>query len=89
MTDCETCNPFKCQITNVDIKISCIILFDCIGSTTTETISTTTIKPVAPTSTSSCIIMIVIVIAIIVFVACVIKKKYVNQSITVNLKKGF
>jgi len=83
MTDCESCHPFKCQITNVDLKISCLILFDCIGSTTTETISTTTTNPVAPTSTSSFIIMIFIVIAIIVTSACVIKKKIckpVNHS---------
>ena len=75
LTDCETCNPFQCQITNVDLKISCMILFDCIGSTTTEPTSTTTIKPAAPTSTSSYIIIISILIAIIVFVGCFIKKK--------------
>ena len=88
VSDCQSCNPFDCSVTNVVVKLHCIKLFDCTEITTTTATTTTTMKPFKPKSTSTIsIIMGFCLIVIIALVAFVFKKLAVKQSVTVSQKR--
>ena len=76
VSDCRSCNPFDCSVTNVAVKLHCIKLFDCTEITTTTATTTTTMEPIKPKSTSTfSIIMGFCLIVIIALVAFVLKNK--------------
>ena len=76
VTDCQSCRTFDCAVTDVEVKLKCIQLFDCTEISTTTSTTTTTVQPFKPKYGSSFyIIMLLSLIVIIGLFAFVLKKK--------------
>lgn len=84
VTDCQSCRPFDCSLSHVEVKLKCILLFDCTEITTTTSTTTTTVQPVKPKYGSSVYIImwlsLIVIIGLFTFVLKTKCCKTVSQS---------